>query len=329
MSEPLRVLLIDDEPAQAWLVAEYLRSAAPGSITLTTAETLAEGLEVLDSAEHDALLLDLCLPDSLGVDSYVRLAERHPDVPVVVMTSLEDEEMGSRLVQLGAQDFVVKGQIGGPMLVRTLRYAIERRRAQTEREALIGQLRAALDEVRRLEGLLPICAWCHKIRDDEGYWQRVEVFIAERTDARFSHGICPSCMKQVCPDEAVAASWLTPLDVVDPAALCRRLRAGDDALSRFLVSRFSDETRRAMALMPAGGPADRALVESLVAELNRIIEHERVYEPERFAGVELGEALLSESTQASMDDLAERILINRRLLQAAFRGEIAAVADGA
>ncbi|MBI5831500.1 MAG: response regulator [Armatimonadetes bacterium] len=325
MSQPMHVLLIDDEPAQAWLVAEYLRGAEPGSVVLATVETLGDGLLRLEDGTFDAVLLDLCLPDSLGVETYRRLNDRHPALPVVVLTSLEDEELGEQLVQMGAQDYLVKGQIAGPMLVRTLRYAIERRRAQAEREELIGQLRLALDEVRRLEGLLPICAWCHKIRDDAGYWQRVEVFIAERTDARFSHGICPSCMKEVCPDETVAAAWVTQLDVVDAGAFCAQLRAGSDPIAAYLLGQFSTATMNMVRRLTDGQPVPKGVVESLAGELNRIIENEHVYSPERFAGIALDPALLASAAQGQPAELTARILLNRRLLQAALPGCIAAM----
>ena len=69
----------------------------------------------------------------------------------------------------------------------------ERKRAEEEREQLVQQLQAALAEVRSLQAILPICSYCRKIRDDENYWHNVESYIAEHTNSRFSHGICPSC----------------------------------------------------------------------------------------------------------------------------------------
>ncbi len=73
---------------------------------------------------------------------------------------------------------------------------IERRkRAQREREKLIGDLQEALSEVKTLRGFLPICAHCKKIRDDEGYWQQIEMYIQQRSEAQFSHGICPECAR--------------------------------------------------------------------------------------------------------------------------------------
>jgi len=76
----------------------------------------------------------------------------------------------------------------------------ERKKAEEERERLILELEKALSEVKTLSGMLPICANCKKIRDDKGYWNRIEQYIAHRTDAKFTHGICPDCKKELYPE---------------------------------------------------------------------------------------------------------------------------------
>jgi PAS domain S-box-containing protein len=73
----------------------------------------------------------------------------------------------------------------------------ELKQSQAERERLVGELRTALAEVKSLQEILPICSYCRKIRDDENYWHTVESYISHHTDSRFSHSICPSCMKDV------------------------------------------------------------------------------------------------------------------------------------
>jgi hypothetical protein len=76
----------------------------------------------------------------------------------------------------------------------------ERRKAEAEKERIILQLQEALSRVKTLTGLLPICASCKKIRDDEGYWHQVEEYIMDHSEADFSHGICPDCIHKLYPD---------------------------------------------------------------------------------------------------------------------------------
>jgi hypothetical protein len=86
-------------------------------------------------------------------------------------------------------------------IVRGMAYDItEQKRREKEREKLIDELQNALLEVKKLSGMLPICASCKKIRDDKGYWTQIEAYIREHSDAEFSHGICPECMKKLYPE---------------------------------------------------------------------------------------------------------------------------------
>src|SRR6185369_1863539 len=114
---PIRILLIEDEPAQAWLIRDYL-SSDTGQISccLDCAECLHDGLERLAGGEIEALLLDLGLPDSVGIETFKKVKERFPELPVVVLTGLDDEKLGSQLVQEGAQDYLTKGQVSGTLL---------------------------------------------------------------------------------------------------------------------------------------------------------------------------------------------------------------------
>ena len=76
----------------------------------------------------------------------------------------------------------------------------EHRQIAEERERLVQELRRAVDEVKTLSGIVPICSGCKKIRDDKGFWEQVEAYVSRHTAARFSHGICPDCMKRLFPE---------------------------------------------------------------------------------------------------------------------------------
>ncbi len=196
-NKPIRVLLVEDDHEDARLFRAMLAHEARNEFQLARVGRLAEALGNLQAQEYDLVLSDLGLPDSQGLPTFLSLKAQAPKLPIVVLSGLEDEEVAIKAVQEGAQDYLVKSQVSGPLLARSLRYAIERKRIESERDRLIQELEEALAKVKLLSGLMPICAWCKKIRDDQNYWQEVECYVASHSDARFTHGICPACMEKV------------------------------------------------------------------------------------------------------------------------------------
>ncbi len=127
--EGLDILLVDDNPADARLIKEMLIDAGPEpSLRVRCAGRLDEALEAAISARFDIILLDLMLPDSRGFDTFSSMHGRAGSVPIVVLTGLSDENLAARAVREGAQDYLVKGQVDTPMLMRAMRFAIERKR---------------------------------------------------------------------------------------------------------------------------------------------------------------------------------------------------------
>jgi len=124
-----RVLLIEDNPADAHLFGELLREAGAARIQLTHAGTVRAALECLASGVYDVALVDLSLPDASGVDAVVHLHSAYPALPLVVLTGLDDEAMAARAVREGAQDYLIKGRTDGALILRAMRYASERGRA--------------------------------------------------------------------------------------------------------------------------------------------------------------------------------------------------------
>ena len=127
--ESVRVLLVEDNPGDRVLVREMLREAAPNAV-LTGAGRLTEAFEPVARGLADLVLLDLSLPDSFGLDGLRRLRAAAPEVPVVVLSGLADEEVALQAVQAGAQDYLMKGAVDGTSLARAMRYALERQRAE-------------------------------------------------------------------------------------------------------------------------------------------------------------------------------------------------------
>ena len=94
----------------------------------------------------------------------------------------------------------VKGSVGGVECRAAISDISERHQVEAERNQLIKDLQDAAARIKVLRGLLPICSFCKKIRDDEGYWEQLESYISEHSEALFSHGICPVCMKEHYPE---------------------------------------------------------------------------------------------------------------------------------
>jgi DNA-binding response OmpR family regulator len=127
MDEPIRVLLIEDNPADARLIEQMLGEARGFRFTLDWTPNLRAGVEFLREHQVDLVLLDLGLPESTGLPTLQRLLAQATRVPtLVVLSGLTDEEIAVQALQSGAQDYLVKGQVDGALLVRAIRYAIGR-----------------------------------------------------------------------------------------------------------------------------------------------------------------------------------------------------------
>jgi DNA-binding NarL/FixJ family response regulator len=200
IQDKVKVLLVEDNPAEARLLREALLEAGRRKVEVEHAERLKEALDRIRSHRFDALLLDLSLPDSQGLDTLARAQAEAPFQAIVVLTGNDDEKVAIEAVRMGAQDYLFKGDTHGQLLLRAIYYAIERKRAMAEREQLIQKLQGALNQVKQLSGLLPICASCKSIRDDQGYWQQLEKYMDEHSDVKFTHGLCPVCARKLYPE---------------------------------------------------------------------------------------------------------------------------------
>jgi anti-anti-sigma factor len=139
---PIKVLLVEDNPGDARLLREMLAEVGGISFELEYADQLSSGLERLAVEGIDLILLDLSLPDSQGLDTFARANAQAPQVPIIVLSGLDDEVLAVKAVREGAQDYLVKGLVDSNLLARAIRYAIERKKAE---EAL----RKARDELER------------------------------------------------------------------------------------------------------------------------------------------------------------------------------------
>jgi AmiR/NasT family two-component response regulator len=207
--QDVRVLIAEDD----YLNCEMIRGLLE-EIWYTVVGEAADGLEAVEmtqSLQPDVVLMDIKMPDIDGLEATRLIFERCP-TPVVVLTAYETQELVEEASAVGVGAYLVKPPNAREM-ERAITIAIARfddlmelRRLNAElqagneaRERLILELEDTLAQVKTLSGLLPICASCKKIRDDDGYWNQLEAYIQDHSEVVFSHGLCPECAKRLYP----------------------------------------------------------------------------------------------------------------------------------
>ncbi len=140
--ERFKALLIDDNPRDTRLVREMLGEGGFARFDLVVADRLSTGMQSVSEGDIDVALVDLSLPDSQGVNTIALLRAHSPTLPIVVLTGTSDEATGVQALNAGAQEYLLKGQASSVVLVRALRYAIERKRLELalQRMAIVDDL---------------------------------------------------------------------------------------------------------------------------------------------------------------------------------------------
>ena len=147
MIAPLALLLLEDNEADACFVMEMLQKADDQLWQITHVSSLSKALELLSQTQFEVVLLDLSLPDSQGLDTLIRVREVAPNLPIIVLTDIDDQQISLQALGHGAQDYLIKGKITAAILTRVIRYAIERGR-------ILQQLQAEVAERQRSEHTL-------------------------------------------------------------------------------------------------------------------------------------------------------------------------------
>jgi AmiR/NasT family two-component response regulator len=203
MKKDVRVLIVEDDS----LVSEMIQGLLE-DIRYTVAGKAADGQQAVDmvqSLQPDVVLMDIEMPHMNGIEATRRIYECCP-TPVVVLTAYETPELVEEASTAGVGAYLVKPpntrQVERAITIAMARFndMTKLDHLNTELQARNEELQEALAQVKILSGLLPICSNCKKIRDDQGYWQQVEIYISEHSEAEFSHGLCPDCIQTLYPD---------------------------------------------------------------------------------------------------------------------------------
>jgi len=199
MKHPLRILVADDEPD----MQDYFQRMLP-RLGHRVVATVGSGLELVEqcrSLHPDLVMTDIHMPGMDGIDAAAQVYRERP-VPVILVSAHHD----AALVERAEADHIL-GYLVKPIKLADLEPTIA---VAIRRFAQVQALQEALARVQQLQGLLPICTYCKKIRDDGNYWQQVETYITVHSAARFSHSICPDCYDHRVKPELEALAMAQP-----------------------------------------------------------------------------------------------------------------------
>jgi CheY-like chemotaxis protein len=171
-----------------------------------------EAWQVLQGEDPPRLaVLDWLMEEMDGVEVCRRVRERSElrNVYLILLTSRGDKQHILAGLQAGANDYVTKPFDRDELLAR-VRVGAQMVGLQTELGGRVHDLEEALDNVKQLQGLLPICSYCKSIRDDQNYWHQVENYLKSHSEAKFSHGICPGCWEKVVKPQIMEHGIVVP-----------------------------------------------------------------------------------------------------------------------
>lgn len=193
----MKILLVDDLPENISALAIALESEG---FILEMASSGEEALQIVESFLPDLILLDIRMGAMDGFETCRQLKKRDVtnDIPVIFLTVSKETKDIDQGFRCGGVDYISKPFRQEEVCAR-VRTHLHLRVLMKRQEHLIVELQKALEEVKVLSGLLPICASCKDIRDDKGYWRQVEVYIRDHSEATFTHSICPDCTKRLYP----------------------------------------------------------------------------------------------------------------------------------
>ncbi len=191
----MRVLIAEDDPVSQRVLSLTLEMWGHQSVPTSSGTEAWEALQAPDAPR--LAILDWMMPGLDGVDICRRLRQPGNTRPpyVILLTARDDHADLIRGFEAGADDYVTKPFDRDELRVR-VQVGVRVLDLQDDLARRVAELEDALAQVKQLRGLLPICSYCKKIRNDKDYWEQMETYVSEHSAATFSHGICPSCLAE-------------------------------------------------------------------------------------------------------------------------------------
>ncbi|GEM_PF-426181 len=216
--DPVRIVIVDDEIIVLDTVQDLIESI-PGYTVVGRATDGSQAIPLVCHMKPDIVLMDIIMPNMDGITAAEEIQKICP-TPVIILTGYDDPELINQARDAGTVAYLLKplqsDLLPGIITMSIARFKDimelrrtnlqlkmeigERIQAEKKNQQLIDKLNLALQKISTLSGLLPICANCKKIKDDDGYWQEVEKYIKDHSSVDFSHGLCPACTKKLYPD---------------------------------------------------------------------------------------------------------------------------------
>lgn len=197
METKARILLVEDEAILALQIKETLRQMGYAITAICASGDSA--IESVTSDRPDLILLDINIQGEIdGIEVASRIRGRD-EIPIIFMTAHSEDSTIMRARTVEPYGYLLK-PVNNKELQIAVEVALYKARIDREKAQLTRELQQALEKVKLLSGILPICCSCKKIRNDQGYWEQIEVFIRDHSNAEFSHGICDECRKRLYPD---------------------------------------------------------------------------------------------------------------------------------
>jgi len=188
----VRVLMAEDDKVASALLAATLASWGYETLVAQNGEEAWRILQQPDAPQ--LVVLDWMMPglDGLEICRHVRGLDATRRAYVIMLTSVEGKQNLVTALEAGADDYLVKPFNHAELKAR-LQVGLRVLKLQTELSDRVAELETALADIQALHGLLPMCSYCKKVRNDQDYWQQVESYLESQADVQFSHGICPDC----------------------------------------------------------------------------------------------------------------------------------------
>lgn len=194
---PTKILVVEDDINVATVLEARLESY--GYAVCAIAETGKGAVDATNAHHPDLVLMDIMLKGEMNGIEAAEIINQEHDMPIIYLTCLNSDEIMDRAINTNPYGYIVKPYDYGE-LRSCIAVALTKYKAAKERDHLIVELKKALQEVKRLSGLLPICAACKQIRDKQGQWHAIEDYITDHSEADFSHSVCPTCAKRLYPE---------------------------------------------------------------------------------------------------------------------------------